>query len=601
MKDHLVDSLILTAGPSISDKEVAYVMDAVKYGWNLHHSDYIKRFESSFKLLTGAQHAMATSSCTGAMHLALLALGIQPGDEVIVPEITWIATASAVTYIGAIPVFCDVDPETWTLCPNALETLITKQTKAIMPVHLYGHPCDMEPIQQLAQKHRLKIVEDAAQSIGSEYKGRKTGALGDAAGFSFQGAKMLVTGEGGMLLCEDEDVFKRAQFLNDHGRDPKKTLYNVEIGYKYKMSNLQAALGLAQTERVDELVYQKRQIYDWYYQRLGERDDILLNVEKPWAKNTYWMTSIVLSEKVSVSRDVFMQKLKEKMIDSRPIFYPISSFPMFESCDNPQAYFIGNRGVNLPSGHDRTEEEIDYICHHIKCILDNTTASYALKGWLNYSKQTNLELAKAQDDRSKCDIPILNQGQQIGYLTPITRETLDDADSIQALASWRKTHQHWFPAQFNVTESGTQSWLEHAVLNQPDRILYFVCNQQKKKIGHVGLFRFNYHTKSCELDNIVRGEKDIPGIMFHACRTLIQESVRLYDLKTIYLQVFSDNEKAIALYEKLQFKEIHRIPMKRQQMQDHVSWQPASLNIYEVIERYNVVFCLSELPKLDND
>lgn len=367
----IVDKMILTAGPSITDLEVAYVTDAIKNGWNEHHSDYIIKFQNAFKKYIGVSHALATSSCTGAMHLALLALGIGEGDEVIVPELTWVASASAVVYVGATPVFCDVDKDTWTMLPESLEKLITKKTKAIIPVHLYGHPCDMNPILEIANKYSLKILEDSAQAIGAEYVGRKAGSIGDAAGFSFQGAKALVTGEGGMLVCNNADLFERARFKGDHGRDPHRPLFNIEIGYKYKMSNLQAALGLAQIERVEEIIAKKIQIFKWYQARLEAIEELQLNCEKSWAKNIFWMSTIILSNNIKMTREEFMQKLKARNIDSRPTFYPLSSFPMFTQANNPNAYFIGARGINLPSGHNRTESEVDYICSNIIDIVKN--------------------------------------------------------------------------------------------------------------------------------------------------------------------------------------------------------------------------------------
>ena len=572
-----VNKLILTAGPSIIEKEVEYGLDAIQNGWNEHHSDYIKKFEDAFKDYTGSNYAMATSSCTGAMHLALLALGIQAGDEVIIPEITWIATAAVVKYVGATPVFCDVDRETWTICPQSLEKKITAKTKAIMPVHVYGHPCEMKPIWDLAKKYNLKIIEDAAQSIGAEYKGQKTGSLGDAAGFSFQGAKALVTGEGGMLLCKDKDIFERSRFKGDHGRDSKKTLFNIEIGYKYKMSNLQAAIGLAQTERVEELVAKKRKIFDWYNKRLKDAEKISLNAQKSWAKNIYWMTSIILSDKIKLTRDEFIQKLKERNIDSRPMFYPLSSLPMFENQDNPNAYFIGHRGINLPSGHNRTEEEIDYICQHIKDILGNKTNKNAITGWLEYREKVTAKIKKIKkEDKEKNKIPIYNNQIIIGYLIPITEDILNNTEDIQLLAKWREENQEWFPSQFKVTFEGTKKWIKDSLLAEADRLLYWVCDNQEYKIGHIGLYRFDCYNKSCEIDNVIRGDKSlVKGIMSCASQSLIQDSLKSYQLQNIYLRVFSDNKTAIGFYDKLYFVEIQRIPLEKQEAEKpKSSWTP---------------------------
>lgn len=364
------DELILTAGPSITEKEISYVNDAVTNGWNSHWNDYIIKFEEEFAKYIGVKHAMSTSSCTGALHLALAALDLKEGDEVIVPEVTWIATAAAVTYTGAKPVFADIDYDTWCIDPESVKKLINSKTKAIMPVHNYGNVADMDTIMAIAKEHNLFVVEDAAPSLGASYKGKKTGSFGIAAAFSFQGAKIMTSGEGGMFVTNDTALFNRVKKLNDHGRSLTKALWNDEIGYKYKMSNIQAALGLAQLERIEELVDKKREIFSWYYENLKDVEGIKLNVEKEDTKNIYWMSSIVLDKDFGITREEFISKLKEWNVDSRPIFYPMSGFPMFETqLENKVAQKVGDFGVNLPSGHARTKEEIDYVCEVIKMVL----------------------------------------------------------------------------------------------------------------------------------------------------------------------------------------------------------------------------------------
>ncbi len=365
------EKMILTAGPSITDKEISYVNDAVTNGWNEKWNDYICRFEDQFAKYLGVNHAMTTSSCTGALHLGLLALGIGVGDEVIVPEITWVATASVVAYTGAIPVFCDVDPYSWCMDVQSAENLITPKTKAIFAVHLYGHPANMPDIMKLAAKYDLCVIEDAAPSIGAEVTGRKTGTFGAVSGFSFQGAKALVTGEGGMLVCNDDALFKRVQSLGDHGRDPNRPLASVEIGYKYKMSNLQAALGLAQLERVEELIDQKKNINTLYQEFLSKNAKVRVTAESEGSKSIHWMTSIELLGATYEDRDKFIVQLRENMVDSRPVFSPLSSLPMFNTrCENPVAYRIGSSAVNLPSGHNLTYKQIRYICQTINKILE---------------------------------------------------------------------------------------------------------------------------------------------------------------------------------------------------------------------------------------
>lgn len=363
--------MILTAGPSITEKEISYVTDAVTNGWNEDWNHYISRFENQFSKYIDVNHAITTSSCTGALHLGLLSLGIGPGDEVIMPDISWVATASVVAYTGATPVFCDIEEGSWCMDTKSVEGSITSKTKAVFPVHLYGHPANMPKIMEIAKKHNLYVIEDAAASIGAEVGGQKTGSFGHVAGFSFQGAKVLVTGEGGMLVTKDRDLFSRVKLLGDHGRDPKNPLAAVEVGYKYKMSNIQAALGLAQLERVVELISRKREINRRYRELLSSNTGIKVSYELSGYKSIHWMTSIELIGASFIERQKFMEVLRENKIDSRPVFSPMSSLPMFNrNASNNVAYRIGSSAINLPSGHNLTESEIIYICKTINNILN---------------------------------------------------------------------------------------------------------------------------------------------------------------------------------------------------------------------------------------
>jgi len=364
-----VKKMILTAGPSITQKEIGYVTDAITNGHEDHWGDYIKRFEEAFAKYIGVKHAKTTSSCTGALHLALIALGIKEGDEVIVPDTSWIATASVVRYVGARPVFADVRKDTWCIDPVSVERLITKNTKAIIPVHNYGHPSDMIPLLHIAHTYGLKIVEDAAPSIGAEIDHHRTGSFGDIGCFSFQGAKLLSTGEGGMIVTDNDELFEKIHHYSEHGRSGSG-FHISDIGYKYKMSNLQAAWGLAQLERIEELLAKKHLIYNWYDQELWGIEGVRLSKKSTYVeRSNHWMTSIVLNDKFNVGRDELMSKMKEKGIDSRPFFPPMSSFPMFENANNPVARHIGDNGINLPCPYRLTQAQVVYICHTIKDIL----------------------------------------------------------------------------------------------------------------------------------------------------------------------------------------------------------------------------------------
>lgn len=375
---------ILTAGPSITRREIAYVLDAVEHGWNEEWNLYIRRFEEAFADRVGVKHALSTSSCTGALHLALKALEIGPGHEVLVPESTWVATASAVTYVGATPVMVDVEPETWCMDPDQAEASITPRTRAMIPVHLYGQPANMNRLVPLARSRGLAIIEDAAPALGATIQTpegeRPVGSLGDIACFSFQGAKIMTTGEGGMAVTASKTLFERMKFYNEHGRAPGGAGFQIaEVGFKYKMSNIQAALGLGQLERLDELVGKKRQILDWYRKRLESVKGLQLNPQVAWSRGIAWMSSVVLDPRRHPPRQEVTRRLKAMGIDTRPFFPPLSSFPMFGGGANcgPVALNLGEQGINLPSGHNLTENDVDRVAEGLCKSLQPLARSVA--------------------------------------------------------------------------------------------------------------------------------------------------------------------------------------------------------------------------------
>jgi len=363
------------AGPWITEKEVQYVADAAAHAWYENASMYHDRFEKAFREHLGVAYAMALPSCTSAIHLSLAALGIGPGDEVIVPDITWIASAAPVTYVGATPVFADIDERTWCLSADAFERCITPRTKAVIPVDLYGGMPDMDAIHDVARRRNITVIEDAAQAIGATYKGRPAGTFGDTGAFSFHGTKTLTTGEGGMLVTDRRDVYDRATVLRDHGRIPgEKMFWNAQVAYKYRMSSMQAALGLAQLERLEELIARKREIFAWYRRELGDVPEVTLNEEAPGTRNAYWMVTAILDPRLGLEKERLIALFNEQGITSRPFFYPLSSLPAYAGlrqadearARNRVSYRLSASGVNLPSALSLTERQVCRVCDVLK-------------------------------------------------------------------------------------------------------------------------------------------------------------------------------------------------------------------------------------------
>lgn len=350
--------------PSITELETRYASDAAANGWGARCYDYINRFERDFKTFLGSGFAIATSSCTGAMHMGLAALGIGPGDEVILADTNWIATAAPIVHLGATPVFVDVLADTWCIDPDEVGRHITPRTKAIIATHLYGNLCDMDALLEIGRRAGVAVIEDAAEAIGSVWHGRRAGSMGAFGTFSFHGTKTLTTGEGGMFVTNDAALYERVLTLSNHGRarEQTKQFWPDAIGFKYKMSNIQAAIGCAQLERIDELVTRKREILTSYVLRLSELPGITMNPEFAGNINGAWMPTAVFHPATGINREMLKDAFEAADIDARVFFHPLSSLPMFEERRaNANAWSIPERAINLPSYHDMTEGDIDRV------------------------------------------------------------------------------------------------------------------------------------------------------------------------------------------------------------------------------------------------
>jgi perosamine synthetase len=358
---------IPVAEPDIGGEELENIIEAVKSGWISSKGNFIVEFEEKISKYFNRNFGISTSNGTTALHLALEALGIKSGDEVIVPTLTFVATANAVRYTGAKPVFVDSHPDYWCIDPEKIEEKITEKTKAIIPVHLYGHPCDMDVILEIAKEYDLYVVEDCAEAHGAEYKDKKVGSFGIINCFSFYGNKIITTGEGGMCVTNDKELAEKMKMLRDHGMSHQKKYWHEVIGFNYRMTNLQAAIGVAQLNKIDKFVEKKRKNAETYNQFLKNIQGIALPPEMPWAKNVYWMYSILATNDFGMNRERVISKLADEGIDSRPFFYPIHTMPPYkENKEYPVAQKISKEGLNLPNSVKLSDDDLKRIA---TCII----------------------------------------------------------------------------------------------------------------------------------------------------------------------------------------------------------------------------------------
>lgn len=359
------------AGPSITQKEIDYVADGLINGFYETFDQHVKKLESTICNYLGRKYAMATHTGTLALHLSNMCLGLKKGDEVICTDFSWVATAYSILYTGATPVFVDIDPDTWCIDPKKIREAITSHTKAIMLVHSFGIPADMDEIMAIAKEFNLMVIEDACPSLGATYKGKKVGSFGDFGCFSFHGAKIAATGEGGMLTTDNDGYFEKAKLFAAMGRtDRKAVFWSDAVGVQYTMANLIASLALAQVERIEELVAIKRQTFKWYEERLQEVKGIKLIKEKEGTRANYCYPSILLEDIITTDRDEILRIFKENNIHARPAFPRMSQFPTLKQrYSNPVAANVEKRGISLPSAANITEEDVDFVCNKLKELI----------------------------------------------------------------------------------------------------------------------------------------------------------------------------------------------------------------------------------------
>lgn len=371
----LVQDIIPVNEPAIGAREIDYVMDCLRTGWISSEGQFLRQFEEQWAAYCGMKYGVGVSNGTVALQAAIACLDLQPGDEVIMPTFTIISCAQAVIYNGGTPVLVDSDARTWCLDVNQVEAKISARTRAIMPVHIYGHPVDMDPLFELAERKGLAIIEDAAEAHGAEYKGRRCGGLGDLSCFSFYANKIITTGEGGMILTNDVSYANRLRSLRNLCFRSDRRFYHTELGYNFRLTNIQAAIGLGQLERIQELVEHKRRIGAAYFERLTSVDSLQLPVEEPWAKSVYWMYGIVLDEGASISAVELAKRLADRGVMTRPFFLGMHEQPVFQKMGlfhdehYPIAERLARQGVYLPSGLTLTPEQVERVCDAVSEAL----------------------------------------------------------------------------------------------------------------------------------------------------------------------------------------------------------------------------------------
>lgn len=370
---------ISISSPVLSGNELAYVTDCLRTNWISSQGKYVKQFESMFSEIHSGFNSLAVSNGTVALHLALEALNIGEGDEVIVPDLTFVASINAIIYTGATPVLADIDSQSLNIDIKKIISLITNKTKAIMPVHLYGNPCDMDEIMKIAKDHNLFVVEDCAEALGSYYKEKPLGTFGDVATFSFYGNKTITTGEGGMILFKDSKIADRAAMLRDHGMNKTKRYWHEEVGYNYRLTNIQAAIGVAQLERLSEFVAAKRHIAQTYNNCIEKSHYFQLPYEDSDTINSYWLYTVLVKENSPFSRDDVMFYLDQYGIETRPIFYPAHEMPPYKKFGKKENLIISKQvsiaGFSLPSSASLTSADLERVCEVLKKFINKYSKS----------------------------------------------------------------------------------------------------------------------------------------------------------------------------------------------------------------------------------
>ncbi|MEZ6136559.1 MAG: GNAT family N-acetyltransferase [Pirellulaceae bacterium] len=538
---------IPVAEPDLSGNEERFVVDAMRSSWISSSGKYLDQFESQFASDCGADTALGVCNGTVALHLALMALDVRPGDEVLIPSLTYIATANACKYVGAEPIFIDVDEDTWCIDPTKLEAAITRKTRGIIAVHLYGHPADMDAINHVAAVHGLWVIEDAAEAHFARYKGRVVGSLARCATFSFYGNKIITSGEGGAVTVSDAQLELRMRTLRGQGVDPTRRYFFPVTGYNFRMTNIAAAILCAQLERKEAIVSKRRQIYSWYRERLCEIDGIGFQPVADWAEITPWLMSVVIEQDFGLSRNTVALQLSEAGIDTRPFFIPLHRLPPFRHESQarrevlPVTDRLANSGLNLPTYTGMDEGTVDHICKALAIIWRKSRR----QGVGFHPSQTTASIGRVAE-------PATNESYQSNALSfePLGVEHVDGLlEFLETIArSGDMIHFHPHPFDLQTVQS-----LANEVLD-----VYYVALIERRVAAYGMLRGWKEGFDRPSLGIAVSPEHRNRGLgrMFIL---FLHSIARSRGSQEIRLTVSKDNCRAVQLYESLgyRFEELH--------------------------------------------
>lgn len=586
---------ILLSGPSILHHEIEHIVSAGALGWNMRSQGYRNAFQTLCAQYTNRSYALALSSGSSALHVALATMGLQRGDEVILPELASISIADCVIYTGATPVFCDVDPVTLCIDPSSVKAKLTPKTQGIIAVHMYGQPCQMDALEEIAQSHKLFLLEEATQGMGSLYKERPAGSFGTASIINFDEKQTVVAGQAGVLVTSNEAFFTRATKLANQGRSSYSPHVYDAVGFNYSLANTQAALGFAQMARINSLMEKKKEIRQWYQEFLGDVPGISLN-PTPNDCTPSFLTTVLHINTQKGDAQKLLKQLHENRILAEPIYPPLSSMPLFDKANNPNAYKVALQSILLPSGHNRTQEEIRYIADTIKYFLDSPDATKTTArptGWLRHKAEVLAFFKKSKTQGMH--IPFTHNNTQY-YLQTLSRKLIDDPQCIELLTQWKQAGMAAMLSYFTVTTKFMHEGMLQYLDVLKDHIFFLVTDGQTP-FGQVALDSFDFQKQECVLDNLYIEDNAPKGLAAAACEALFYWAKNFLRIKKIYNHIVASNTKVRLLAAAQGFKEINRTSLYKEQVPDGFVYRPMHIPGHDKPDEHLLV-CVKNLEDL---